>query len=63
MFQLTGSTLLTASTFAAETIPALLLRPLAGVLVDRVPKLRLMLACDVFRTVVVQDEIVVQQGK
>ena len=44
VFQLTGSALTTATVFVVETIPALLVGQVAGVLVDRVDRRRILIA-------------------
>ncbi len=49
VFRLTGSTLATGLSMAAETVPALLLGPVAGVLADRWDRRRTMLAADLLR--------------
>ncbi|WP_112228143.1 MFS transporter [Lentzea atacamensis] len=49
MYALTGSVFATGLTLAAEYLPALLLGPMAGVLVDRWDRRRVMIAADVFR--------------
>lgn len=49
MYALTGSVFATGLTLAAEYLPALLLGPMAGVLVDRWDRRRVMIAADLFR--------------
>ena len=49
LIQLTGSGLGVSGAVLAEIIPLLLLGPLAGSLVDRMPKVRVMVAADVVR--------------
>jgi MFS family permease len=49
VFQLTGRLLATGLTLVAEVLPPLLLGPVAGVLVDRWDRRRVMLAAEVFR--------------
>ncbi len=49
VFQLTGSGLGTAGVVVAEILPVLLLAPIAGELVDRLPRRRVMIAADVWR--------------
>ena len=44
VFQLTGSALTTATVFVVETVPALLAGQVAGVLVDRVDRRRILIA-------------------
>jgi len=53
VFDLTGSTLATGIAFVAETLPAVLLGPVAGVLVDRLDRRRLMVGVDVVRALAV----------
>jgi len=49
VFRLTGSGLGVAGVVVAEIAPVLLLAPLAGVLVDRLPRVRVMVAADLWR--------------
>jgi MFS family permease len=49
MYRLTGSGLGVAGVVVAEIIPVLLIAPLAGVIVDRLPRIRVMVASDLFR--------------
>lgn len=49
IYRLTGSGLGVAAVVAAEVLPVLLLAPLAGVVVDRLPRIRVMVASDVVR--------------
>lgn len=49
VFRLTGSGLGVTGVVVAEIAPVLLLAPMAGVLVDRLPPLRLMVAADLWR--------------
>ena len=53
VLRLTGSTLATGLSLAAETVPALLLGPVAGVFVDRWDRRRTMLAADLLRAAAV----------
>jgi MFS family permease len=53
VFRLTGSTAATGLTLAAESLPALLVGPVAGVFVDRWDRRRLMIATDLLRAVAV----------
>jgi MFS family permease len=53
VFRLTGSTAATGLTLAAESLPALLAGPVAGVFVDRWDRRRLMIATDLLRAVAV----------
>jgi MFS family permease len=49
VFQLTGSGLSVSGVVVAEIAPVLLLAPLAGVVVDRLPRVRVMVAADLWR--------------
>ena len=49
VYALTGSVFATGLTLAAEYLPALLLGPVAGVLVDRWDRRRVMIVADLFR--------------
>lgn len=49
VLRLTGSTLATGLTLAAQTVPSLLLGPIAGVFADRWDRRRTMLTADVLR--------------
>lgn len=49
MFQLTGSGLGVSALVAAEILPVLLLAPLAGLVVDRLPRRTVMVAADLTR--------------
>src|SRR6266540_6951427 len=49
VFDLTGSTVATGAAFVAETLPALLLGPIAGVYVDRCQPRGTMLAVELVR--------------
>jgi MFS family permease len=53
VLRLTGSTLATGLSLAAETVPALLLGPVAGVFADRWDRRRTMLAADLLRSATV----------
>ena len=48
-----GSAFLTAATFATTFLPNLILGPIAGVYVDRFPRIRVMVASDLIRAVLV----------
>jgi MFS family permease len=49
VFRLTGSGLGVSGVVVAEIAPVLLLAPLAGVVVDRLPRVRVMVAADLWR--------------
>jgi MFS family permease len=49
VFRLTGSTMATGLSMAAETVPAVLLGPVAGVYADRWDRRRTMIAADLLR--------------
>lgn len=51
IYRLTGSGLGVAGVVVAEIVPVLLLAPLAGVVVDRLPRIRVMVAADLVRAV------------
>lgn len=51
VFQLTGSGLGVAAVVAAEILPVLLLGPIAGVVVDRLPRRTVMVAADLARAI------------
>ncbi|WP_298800952.1 MFS transporter [Pseudonocardia sp. 73-21] len=51
VFDLTGTALGVSAVVFAEIIPVLLLAPLAGTLVDRLPRVAVMVAADVWRAV------------
>ncbi|MFD0206225.1 MULTISPECIES: MFS transporter [Saccharothrix] len=53
VFQLTGSVMAAGAALAAEFLPVVLLRPFAGVVVDRWDRRRLMIAADVLRAAAV----------
>jgi MFS family permease len=53
VFDLTGSSAATGATFVAETLPALMLGPAAGVLVDRLDRRHVMIATDIVRALAV----------
>lgn len=50
VFQLTGSGLGVSGVVIAEILPVLLLAPIAGAVVDRLPRVRVMVAADLART-------------
>ena len=49
VYELTGSGFGVAAVVAAEALPVLLLAPVAGALVDRLPRVRVMVAADLVR--------------
>lgn len=49
VFQLTGSGLGVTGVVVAEIIPVLLLAPLAGIVIDRLPAVKVMIAADLWR--------------
>jgi hypothetical protein len=49
VFRLTGSGLGVSGVIVAEILPVLLLSPVAGVVADRLPRVRLMIAADLWR--------------
>lgn len=49
VFRLTGSGLGVSAAIIAEILPVLLLAPIAGVLVDRMPRIRVMISADLWR--------------
>lgn len=49
VFQLTGSGLGVTGVVVAEIVPVLLLAPLAGAVIDRLPAVKVMIAADVWR--------------
>ena len=51
VFQLTGSGFGVSGVVIAEILPVLLLAPIAGAIVDRLPRIRVMVAADVVRMV------------
>lgn len=52
-YQLTGSSLGVSAVVAAEIVPVLLLAPVAGALVDRLPRVRVMVLADLARAALV----------
>ncbi len=53
VFELTGRGLAVAGLVAAEVVPVLLLGPVAGVVIDRFSRKRVLIAADLFRAVLV----------
>src|SRR6266542_204227 len=49
VFRLTGSGLGVTGAVIAEILPVLVLAPLAGVVVDRLPRVRVLVAADLWR--------------
>src|SRR6266702_5071107 len=50
VFRLTGSGLGVSGAVIAEILPVLLLAPIAGAIVDHLPRVRVMVAADLWRT-------------
>ncbi|ASW55757.1 MFS transporter [Plantactinospora sp. KBS50] len=61
VFQLTGSALSTGLAFVAETAPALVLGPIAGVYVDRWDRRTAMIVVDLFRAAALLALFLVRQ--
>ena len=59
VFELTGSTMATGLTLTAESVPAILLGPVAGVFADRWDRRRTMIATDLLRAAAVLSMIAV----
>ncbi len=62
IYEQTESTLLAAGTMVARTMPAFLLGPVAGVLVDRFPRKNMLISMDLVRLVLVGIAIWFLQG-
>ena len=62
IYEQTASTLLAAVTMVARTMPAFLLGPVAGVLVDRFPRKNILIIMDLVRFVLVGTAILFLQG-
>lgn len=62
ILQLTGSAMATGMMFAALTIPQLLVSPIAGVLVDRWDRKRLMIFADVTRAALVSCYLLINSA-
>ncbi|MEA3230734.1 MAG: MFS transporter [Thermodesulfobacteriota bacterium] len=62
IFEQTGSTLQAAGTMVARTMPAFLIGPVAGVLVDRFPRKNMLISMDLVRLVLVGIAIWFLQG-
>jgi len=58
VFDLTGSALGVSAVVAVEIIPVLLFAPFAGTLVDRLPRVQVMVAADLLRAVLATALIV-----
>ncbi|WP_219419648.1 MFS transporter [Pseudonocardia nigra] len=58
VLDLTGSALGVSAVVAVEIVPVLLLAPFAGTLVDRLPRVRVMIAADLLRAVLATALIV-----
>lgn len=63
IFEQTDSTLLAAGTMVARSLPALLLGPIAGVLVDRFPRKLVLICMDVSRLILVGVAILTLLGE
>ncbi len=61
VFEQTGSTLQTAGTMVARMLPAFLLGPIAGVLVDRFRRKNVLISMDVLRLLLVAGSFVLLQ--
>ncbi|HTJ69705.1 MAG TPA: MFS transporter [Actinospica sp.] len=59
VFELTGSTMATGLTLTAESVPAILLGPIAGVFADRWDRRRIMIATDLLRAATVLSMLAV----
>ena len=59
VFDLTGSPLGVSAVVFAEIVPVLVLAPLAGTLVDRLPRVRVMVAADLLRAALATSLILV----
>ena len=59
VFELTGSTMATGLTLTAESVPAILLGPIAGVFADRWDRRRTMIATDLLRAATVLSMLAV----
>lgn len=62
VFERTGSGIGVGIVVAAEVLPVILLAPLAGALVDRWPRVRVMVAADLLRAVVAVGLVVANQS-
>lgn len=59
VFELTGSPVATGLTLVAESVPAIVLGPIAGVFTDRWDRRRMMIATDLLRAAAVSSMLVV----
>ena len=62
VYELTGSGLGVAAVVAAEILPVLLLAPLAGALIDRLPRVRVMVLADLGRAALVGLLVITQDS-
>jgi len=62
VYELTGSGLGVTAVVAAEILPILLLAPFAGALIDRLPRVRVMVAADLGRAALVALLVVTQDS-
>ena len=62
VFQLTGSTMATGLTLTAESVPSIVLGPVAGVFADRWDRRRTMIVTDVLRGAAVLSMLAVHSG-
>ena len=62
VFQLTGSALTTATVFVVETIPAVLVGQVAGVLVDRVDRRRIIIVGTLLQAVLLLPLLAVRSA-
>jgi len=62
VYELTGSGLGVAAVVAVEILPVLLLAPLAGALIDRLPRVRVMVLADLGRAALVGLLVVTQDS-
>lgn len=62
IFEQTDSTLLAAGTMVARTLPAFLLGPVAGVLVDRFPRKTVIISMDAIRLILIALTVWLLQG-
>lgn len=63
IFEQTESTLQAAGTMVARTLPAVVLGPIAGVLVDRYPRKYVLISMDLFRLILVGISVWILQGE